>query len=424
MNDMVYNATDNPHAYTASRKKVAIVGAGAAGLMAATALSCYPSVQVCVFEQMPSAARKILMAGKTGLNLSNHKTLDDFVAHYTPSDWVRQYVVNYDAKWLTTWLDELGIETYIGSTGRIFPTSMKAAPFVRRWLSVLQAAGVQFFYRHRCVGIEDNTLSFVKKDSNTQDNQLLVQRFDAIILACGGGSYARLGSDGAWQAWFLPEQITPFYASNVGVITTWSPFMVDFFGTALKRVRLWTLVDGQRYDAQGDVIISHYGFESGTIYQLNAALRRQLMQGKAGLFMDLLPDLSQADLTDKLSGNKKQTLANRWRKLGLDKAKIALLREFVPKADWHRPDVMAQHIKQLFVGVEGLRPIDEAISTGGGVKLSAVTDDLQLINNPYVFVAGEMLDWDAPTGGYLLTACFAMGQTAGERVAAYLGICK
>lgn len=405
-----------------AQKSVAIIGAGASGLMAADALSAYAhqGLQISVFEQMPSAARKILMAGKTGLNLSNNKPLADFNAAYYPSDWVGQYVAKYHTPWLIAWLDMLGIETFVGSTGRIFPKSMKAAPLVRRWLARLQANGVALFYRKRCVGIHGNQVAFVP--SHTPLAQPSYQCFDAIILACGGGSYARLGSDGAWQAWFDNDEITPFYASNVGVVYPWSPYMSKFFGQPLKRVRLWTNANGKHHEALGDVVISHYGLESGTVYQLNHAIRQQLNNsGYAMLHIDLSPDVSYDTLLSKLNSYQKQSLPNRLRKLGLDKAKIALVQECCDKAKWSDMSAVAHQIKHCTLRIASLRPIDEAISTGGGVKRGAVADNLQLLSNPYVFVAGEMLDWDAPTGGYLLSACFAMGQTVGMEVASYLG---
>ncbi len=393
-------------------KKVAIIGAGASGLMVADVLANYPSVQVSVYEQMPSAGRKILMAGKTGLNVSNNKPTDEFIAQYRPSMAVAPFVSAYPSTWLVDWLDKLGVPTFVGSTGRIFPKVMKTAPFLRAWLNRLHRQGVQIFYRHRCVGLNGNRLSF----EHTKDGTQFGQEFDVIVLACGGGSYARLGSDGAWQAWFGAGELTPFYASNVGVVRSWSPFMQDFFGQAIKRVRAWV----SDKVVSGDIIISHYGLESGVIYQLNHELRaKQDNAEPMVMYLDLLPDVSLENLTvnlTKLSQNKKQTLNNQWRKVGLDSLKIALLRECTPKDNWTNPTKMAQAIKKLKVSCDGFRPIDEAISTGGGVKFDSVHDNLQLKSNPYVFVCGEMLDWDAPTGGYLLTACFAMGQMVGQNV--------
>lgn len=363
----------------------------------------------------------MLMAGKTGLNVSNAKALDDLIAHYTPSDWVGDFVRRYPPAWLLATLRDLDTETFVGSTGHIFVREMKASPLLRRWLAKLQNAGVRFFYRHRCVGVADDTLTF------EHQGQRKTERFDAIILACGGGSYARLGSDGAWQAWFLPDEKRPLYPSNVGVVKSWSDPMRAHFGKPLKRVRLWIethAIDARKAQAHGDVVVSHYGLEGAPIYRLNAALRRSLAHGSAALRIDLLPHIDQDALAQKLrprAKNAKQSLSNRWRKAGLDPTKIALLYELTARADWQNAERMAARIKALRLPIDGFRPMQEAISSGGGVRKTAL-DGLQLRRNRRVFVCGEMLDWDAPTGGYLLTACFAMGKAAGEAAAEYLDL--
>ncbi len=399
-------------------KHVAIIGAGAAGLMAAQTLSAYQGVIVQVFEQMPSAGRKILWAGKTGLNISNTQAIDGFIKAYRPSAWLAPFVRNFDANHIVAWLETLGVETFVGSTGRIFPVVMKGAPFLRAWLKRLDEQGVQFYYRHRCVNVVGNRVWLAKKDSASADDVVSEHQFDAVILACGGASYARLGSDGAWVKWFDTQEITPFFASNVGVVRSWSPFMQTFFGQALKRV----VVKVGALCVAGDVMISHYGLEGGVIYQLNHALRNNT---NAVMTIDLLPDINHEKIITLLNKNKKQSLSNRLRKLGLSPAKIAVLRECTSKDDWQTPKMLANHIKALTVSMAGFRPLDEAISTGGGVKKSALTDRLQSCQNPYVFCCGEMLDWDAPTGGYLLTACFATGYAVGHHVADWLGLaCK
>lgn len=400
---------------SSTKPSIAIIGAGAAGLAAADFL-CQFEVDIHIFEQMPSAGRKILMAGKTGLNLSNNKPMEQFIAQYRPSDWLAPYIKKFSPKDLLAWLDELGVATFVGSSGRIFPTSMKAAPFLRLWLGRLKNQGVHFYYRHRCVAIDGKCLTLIHQDSPP-----MYRQFDAIILACGGGSYARLGADGAWQAWFDEHELSPLYASNVGVVRTWSPFMQATFGQPLKRVQAWV---GDRC-VMGDIVITHYGMESGVIYQLNETLRQSLITDNqsAVIYLDLLPDVSPDKLTKALqSANKKHTLTNIWRKAGLDNVKIALVRECVHKSDWHDVNKMVSNIKQLAVAIEGFRPIDEAISTGGGVKRTAVDEHLQLKSNPNVFVCGEMLAWDAPTGGYLLTACFATGRAVGMALAKRLNL--
>ncbi|KHF76459.1 NAD(FAD)-utilizing dehydrogenase [Acinetobacter sp. neg1] len=388
-------------------KRVAIIGAGPAGLMAAEVLSQY-DYEIDVFEQKPSAARKFLMAGKTGLNISHAEPVETFIQRYDQTQWLGPWVKQWDAQWIQNWMQGLGIASYIGSSGRVFPVEMKAAPLLRAWLKRLMNAGVKFHYRHRCVDLSNNQL--------TLENQ--TQRFsasyDAIVLACGAVSWSQLGSDGAWQQWLSKNEIAPFQASNAGVLKTWSPFMQECFGQPLKRVNAWVWPEQQTH---GDIIITRYGFESGVIYKLGRDLRAQLAQQQALQFqLDLLPDVSVEQLEKKLQANKKQSLTNLWRKAGLDNVKINLLREIVEKSLWSDAKQMAQQIKQLRIPLAGFRPIEEAISCAGGVKQEVLSPQLQLHSNPYVFCCGEMLDWDAPTGGYLLTACFATGRAAGEGV--------
>ncbi|MCH7380779.1 MULTISPECIES: TIGR03862 family flavoprotein [Acinetobacter] len=388
-------------------KRVAIIGAGPAGLMAAEVLSQY-DYEIDVFEQKPSAARKFLMAGKTGLNISHAEPVDTFIQRYDHAAWLGPWVKQWDAQWIQNWMQGLGIESYIGSSGRIFPIEMKAAPLLRAWLKRLMADGVKFHYRHRCVDLSENQLTIENQ------TQRFSATYDAIILACGAVSWSQLGSDGAWQQWLSKNEIEPFQASNAGVLKTWSPFMQACFGQPLKRVNAWVQSEQQTH---GDIIITHYGFESGVIYKLGRDLRAQLAQKKRlQLHLDLLPDVSIDQLGKKLQGNKKQSLTNLWRKAGLDNVKINLLREIVEKSLWSDAKQMAQQIKQLSIPLVGFRPIEEAISCAGGVKQEVLSPQLQLNSNPYVFCCGEMLDWDAPTGGYLLTACFATGRAAGEGV--------
>lgn len=415
------NSTFNPIYPT-----VAIIGAGASGLMVADVLKNY-AVNVHVFEQKPSPARKLLMAGKSGLNISHAEPLAEFVKRYD-SDWLTPHIQNFNAEHIRDWMTSLGIESFVGSTGRIFPTMMKASPLLRAWLNDLEQAGVKFFYRHSCVNIDGNQATFsVEKNGQLSE---FTQQFDAIVLATGGLSWSRLGSDGKWQAWLNKNAITPFYPSNVGICRPlshqWSNHLNEHFGKALKRVKASVaLPNGHVESGFGDIIITHYGMESGLIYRLNAPMREQLQHtGKMSLVLDLLPDIAFDKLLNSLNNPKKQSLNNVWRKAGLDPVKIALLREITPKADWHHSEKMANFIKNLAITFDSFRPIDEAISTGGGVKRSVLTGDLQLKSNPAIFCCGEMLDWDAPTGGYLLTACFATGRAVGFGVAKYLRLAK
>lgn len=398
------------------RKTVAIVGAGPAGLMAAEVLSQCANYDIHVYEQMPSAARKFLMAGKTGLNISHAEEIEQFIARYDRTDWLAPWVRQYDANWIQTWMQGLGITAYIGTSGRIFPLEMKAAPLLRAWLKRLVEHGVQFHYRHRCLDVQGNVLS-VQQIKQGTDQSVQTMAFDAIVLACGAVSWPQLGSDGAWQNWLKADTIAPFQPSNAGVERTWSDYMKPIFGQPLKRIKAWVEPNSAN---MGDVVISHYGLESGLIYRFNRALRVQQQTQKMTLFLDLLPDLSEKELEKKLQPNKKQSLSNLWRKAGLDNAKASLVRELVDKSLWTQPQQLAHQIKHLQVGLTGFRPIEEAISCAGGVQPQALTEHLQLKQNPAIFCCGEMLDWDAPTGGYLLTACFATGRIAGHGVDQYL----
>lgn len=392
-------------------KRVAIIGAGPAGLMAAEVLSQY-DYQIEIFEQKPSAARKFLMAGKTGLNISHAEPIDTFIQRYDHAEWLNPWVRQWDAQWIQSWMLGLGIESYEGSSGRVFPIEMKAAPLLRAWLKRLADDGVKFHYRHRCIDLSNNQLTIQNQ------NQQFNATYEAIILACGAVSWSQLGSDGAWQQWLSEHQIEPFQASNAGVLKAWSPFMQDCFGQPLKRVDAWVNAENKTH---GDIVITHYGFESGVIYKLGRDLRDQKSQKQAlNIHLDLLPDMTIEQLEKKLQANKKQSLTNVWRKAGLDSVKINLLREITDKNIWSDAKQMAQQIKQLNISLDGFRPIEEAISCAGGVKQIALSAQLQLRSNPYVFCCGEMLDWDAPTGGYLLTACFATGRAAGAGVHQYL----
>lgn len=404
------------------RPTVAIVGASPAGLMVADYLKPF-DVTVYVYEQKPSPARKLLMAGKSGLNISHAEPLSDFVTRYQPDDWLTPHIRAYGSEQVRDFMQRLGIESFVGSTGRIFPTMMKASPLLRAWLSDLQRHGVRFFYRHTCVGIDGNQVTFARHARDANKTAVsFTQGFDAIVLATGAVSWPRLGSDGKWQHWLSPSELTPFYASNVGIVRPWSSHMAAYFGQALKRVQaLVAHGNGKTEQATGDIVISHYGMESGLIYRLNRAMRSQLeTAGKITVVLDLLPDTKLDKLAAALSTGKKQSLTNLWRKAGLDPVKIALLRDIVPKSDWHNATHMAQCIKALVVTFDDFRPIGEAISCGGGVKRSALTEDFQLKSNRYVYCCGEMLDWNAPTGGYLLTACFATGRAVGASIARQL----
>ena len=395
------------------KKRVAIIGAGPAGLMAAEVLSQY-NYDIHVYEQKPSAARKFLMAGKTGLNISHAEPVDVFVQRYDQVEWLSPWVKQWDAVWIQSWMKSLGIESYIGTSGRVFPIEMKAAPLLRAWLKRLMEDGVKFHYRHQVLDLKDASLSI----QNLVSNEVINESFDAIVLACGAVSWSKLGSDGAWQKWLNTSEIESFQASNAGVEREWSKFMQPVFGEPLKRVEAWV---NQNDKSSGDIVISHYGLESGLVYKQGRALREQVKRGQSmALTLDLLPDQSIEQLAKKLQPSKKQSLSNIWRKAGLDSAKANLVRELVAKDIWSNAHELGKAIKHLVIPLNGFRPIEEAISCSGGVMKDALTEQLQLKSNPALFLCGEMLDWDAPTGGYLLTACFATGRAAGQGVHQYL----
>lgn len=428
------------------KQKIVVIGAGPAGLMAAEMLATQ-GYAVTVVEQKPSAARKFLMAGKTGLNISHNEPLENFVKRYDCPNWLGPMIEQCDAAWIQQWMHDLGIASYVGSSGRIFPNEMKAAPLLRAWLKRLQSLGVTFLYRTQCIAITGHRVHLQTRAAPylAQHDSCETEPFhcdaDAIVLACGALSWPQLGSDGAWQSWLPQQHLQPFAASNVGVLYAWSSFMQPIWGQPLKRVNAWVeeseqstastqpltppQTAPQKTVVHGDIVVSHYGLESGVIYQLNRDLRRIIQtQGHGFLKLDLLPDVSLQDIAQKLQRDSKQTLTSRWRKLGLDAVKIALLRDVVDKADWSNAQRMAQHIKALALKIQQFRPIAEAISCAGGVKASALSSQLQLLDQPQLFCCGEMLDWDAPTGGYLLTACLATGRVAAQGVHHFLSQAK
>ena len=395
-------------------KRVVIVGAGPAGLACAEVLSELGDYNITIYEQKPSAARKFLMAGKTGLNISHAEDLDHFISRYDHANLLRPMLETCNAETIQAWMKGLGIESYIGSSGRIFPNEMKAAPLLRAWLRRLQDRGVKFRYRHQVLAIQNQSLTVLDLVQQ-QQNHITA---DAIVLACGAVSWPQLGSDGKWQNWLESCMIQPFSASNVGVLVNWSEYLQPIFGQPLKRIQAWVAGQVPQF---GEMVISHYGLEGGLVYRCNRDLREAMQtQSHAILYLDLLPDLSQEQILQKLQQGKKQSLNTIWQKIGLDKTKIALIRDVISKNDWNDPLKMSQHIKQIAVQIQGFRPIEEAISCAGGIRLDALNEHLMLKNSPYIFACGEMLDWDAPTGGYLLTACLATGRAVAQGVHAQL----
>jgi uncharacterized flavoprotein (TIGR03862 family) len=379
---------------------IAIIGAGPAGLIAADVLSA-AGKRVVVYERMPSVARKFLMAGRGGLNLTHSEPFEQFMARYCEAQTQLQPIFEaFTPSDLIAWVNGLGQDTFIGSSGRVFPKAMKASPLLRALLQRLAAQGVEIQTRANWTGWnEQGALTFGPPASSRHETP------SATILALGGASWPKLGSDGAWADLLVERGValTPFRASNVGFDVAWSPHIRErFAGQPLKTIAL----RHNDREIRGEAMITEYGIEGGAIYALSADLRAA---APTTIHIDLRPALSQNDIADKLTRAKRgDTLSSTLRKtLGLTPLAIALLHEnSAPPRD---PQALAAHIKAIPIQLLAPRGLDRAISSAGGVRWDAVYEDLQLKVLPNVYVAGEMLDWEAPTGGYLLQTSFATG---------------
>lgn len=417
------------------RLPVVIIGGGPAGLMAASRLSGAPAsgdpLAVAVYDAMPSLGRKFLRAGVGGLNLTHSESLKNFSQRYYPADVPADWVAEFGPAHVVAWAKGLGISTFTGSSGRVFPEQKKASPLLRAWLQSLRNQGVDFFLRHRWLGFHP--------DVDSDGNACQVHRFQtptgeisvqarATILALGGGSWARLGSDGEWLSLLSSYGINcaPFKASNCGFNVPWSGHMQqNFAGEPLKSVEL-SLYDNSRcvFRRRGEALISRHGIQGSLIYAASRLIQQQIAdQGQARLLLDLLPDMSADTILQKLASPRgKESRSNYLRKrLGLSGVKLAMLYEFVPAA-LDSAQALADAVKCLPVALTSARPLDEAISTAGGITLDDCNTQLMLKRFEGVFCAGEMLAWDAPTGGYLLTACLASGQRAAAGVEAFLRV--
>lgn len=373
-----------------------VIGAGPAGLMAAEELA-KAGLQTLVVEAKPTVARKFLMAGKSGLNVTKDEDWDTFVSHYDCPQ-LRPILQDFGPEQVQDWCRALGQDVYTGSSGRVFPVAMKASPLLRAWLNRLTSQGVEIRTRWRWTGFDGPALTF---DTPTGPQTLTPK---VTILALGGASWQRLGSDGAWVPWLREKgvQITDWQPANMGFRVDWSRHMAPFFGQPVKGA---ALIAGPQRE-RGEFVISSKGLEGGGIYSIYKYLR-----DAHTLALDLLPDLSAEEITRRLSRMKSgDSATNRLRKLGLDRTQTALVMEF------SRSEPFA-HLKQLYIPLKGPRPLDEAISVAGGIAWDALTPDLELKALPTIFAAGEMLDWEAPTGGYLLTASWATGRWAGQAAA-------
>lgn len=405
-----------------SSYRIAIIGGGPAGLMAAEVIT-QAGHQVEIYDAMPSVGRKLLMAGKGGLNITHAEPLSAFVLRYAErqtevSAWLQQFNAND----LRTWVRGLGFDTFVGSSGRVFPTDMKAAPLLRAWLHRLKSCGASLHVRHRWLGWDAHQrLVF-----NTPNGELTVKA-DATVLALGGGSWAKLGSDGTWvkllNARGIPTQA--LQPANCGFNVSWSTHFKDKFSGQPVKTVIATHQDhlGVWHQKQGELMVTEHGVEGGLIYALSSALRKTMdQQGQATLFLDLLPQHQLKQVIEAIAHPRgaRSMSSHLQSRLGLNGVKVALLREWASKEDFNDPSQLASHIKHLPMSLTSPRPIDEAISSAGGVRLEGFNQHLMLTALPSVFCAGEMLDWEAPTGGYLLTACFASGYVAGQGVLGWL----
>jgi len=403
-------------------KSIAIIGAGPAGLMAAES-AVAGGASVDVYDSMASVGRKFLLAGKGGLNLTHSETPAAFLARYgARAETLAPLLAAFGPAQLRAWAQGLGIGTFEGSSGRVFPADMKAAPLLRAWLARLRGAGVKFHVRHRWTGWqEDGVLAFdTPRGARTA-------RADAVVLALGGASWPQLGSDGAWAPLLEGRGIAvaPLAPANCGFDVGWTPhFRGRFAGEPVKSVIVsYTDGEGRERRQPGEFVITETGVEGGLVYAISATLRDRIAAaGHAMLHLDLAPDRSRERLVRELSHarGRRSVSGHMQSRTGLKGVKVGLLREFVPAQDFGDPERLAAHIKSLPLKLVAPRPLAEAISTAGGVSFDALDANLMLNALPGVFCAGEMLDWEAPTGGYLLTACFATGRAAGAAAVEWL----
>lgn len=398
-------------------KSVAIIGGGPAGLTAAEVISAQ-GVKVDVYDSMPSLGRKFLMAGKGGLNITHSEPFEKFVSHYGKRRANIEPLLNvFGPQEIRQWMHGLGVDMFVGTSGRVFPVGMKASPLLRAWLRRLNDSGVTFHLRHKWTGwLPDRSLHFVSADRD------VTVRADAVLLALGGGSWARLGSDGAWTSWLrdVGAEVEPLRPSNCGFEVAWTSYFRERFeGHPIKSV----VLSFGPFRQQGEFIVTKEGVEGSLIYAASALLRNEIeARGQAVMMLDLAPDRSHEWLVERLSRSRgSRSMASHLEKtVNLKGVKAGLLREFVPKEDFWNLQPLAHFIKNLPIPLIATRPLDEAISSAGGVTFESLDEHLMLRAMPGVFCAGEMLDWEAPTGGYLITACMASGYAAGHGVLKWL----
>lgn len=415
------------------KKTALVIGAGPAGLMAAEVL-LQAGWGVDVYDAMPSVGRKFLLAGKGGMNLTHSEPLKAFETRYGERQpQLARMLQHFGPAQLRDWVQALGFDTFVGSSGRVFPTDMKAAPLLRAWLHRLREAGLRLHMRHRWTGwaggsdgAEAPTPTPTQGLSFDTPQGPVTRSADAVVLALGGASWARLGSDGAWVPWLVGQGVgvAALRPSNCGFELQggWSEhFASRFAGMPFKSVALRAVdAQGNAFQRKGEFVATATGVEGSLVYAASALLRDEITaHGQATFHLDLLPDKTPEHVLAEVRHPRgARSLSSHLKsRLHLDGIKMALLYEKLGKAAMADPEQLAAAIKGVPLTLNATRPIDEAISTAGGVRFDALTDGLMFKNMPGVFCAGEMLDWEAPTGGYLLTACFATGVMAGQGVA-------
>ena len=402
--------------------RVAVVGGGPAGLMAAEVLAA-GGARVDVYDAMPSVARKFLLAGKGGMNITHSEPYADFVARYgARSALVAHWLDGFQPEDVRAWIHGLGIDTFVGSSGRVFPTDMKAAPLLRAWLHRLREAGVRFHMHHRWLGWDGDALRLASPEGEQR------LRFDAVLLALGGASWARLGSDGAWVPLLEARRVdvAPLVPANCGFDVDWSAHFSDkHAGAPLTTIAIeYEERDGSRARRQGQFVVTQTGIEGSLVYALSSVLRDQIAaRGTATVWLDLAPDHDAERVrAEVLRPRGARSMSSHLQsRLGIKGVKAGLLRECLAQVDYLDAATLADAIKALPLVLRRPRPIDEAISSAGGVRFESMDAHGMLQALPGVFVAGEMIDWEAPTGGYLLTACFAGGRAAARGMLGWLG---
>jgi len=414
----------NSSEHITNHVRVAVIGGGPAGLMAAEALA-QSGVRVDVYDAMPSVGRKFLMAGKGGMNITHSEPIEPFLGRYGKRRGdIAPLLDVFGPDALRVWLDELGVATFVGSSGRVFPTDMKAAPMLRAWLHRLREAGVRFHMRHKWIGwtsSDAHGLCFATPEGKREVNA------DAVVFALGGGSWARLGSDAAWVPLMQQREIpvAPLLPANCGFDTDWTEYFSErYAGEPVKPVSIAIEnVDGTVQHRQGEFVVTSTGIEGSLVYAMSSAIRdRLLADGDVTIRLDLAPGLSAQRVIDEVTrprGSRSMS-SHLHSRIGITGVKLGLLHECLSKEEFTDAAKLAQVIKSLPLRLTSARPIDEAISSAGGIPFEALDSAMMVRELPGVFCAGEMLDWEAPTGGYLLTACFASGLVAGRGALDYL----